>query len=68
MKIVNRKSVHCNLSKFDYLAKKDSFIEITEWVNGEGFDITIDDKHFSFTHGQIDAINYLTKYLEIKWD
>ena len=30
MKIVNRKSVHCDLSKFDYLAKKDSFIEITE--------------------------------------
>ena len=66
MKIVNRKSIHYNLSKFDYLAKKDSFIEITEWVNGEGFDITIDDKHFSFTHGQIDAINYLTKHLEIK--
>lgn len=32
-----RKSVHDNLNTYDYLAKKDDFIEITEWTNGEGW-------------------------------
>lgn len=64
MGIKSRKSVFDNLSKYDILSKKDSFIEITEWSNGEGWDITIDDKIISLTIGQLDAINYLTKVLE----
>lgn len=65
MDIKNKKSVCENLERFDYLAKKDSFIEVTEWTNGEGFDISIDDnKHFSLTCGEINAINYLTMTLQ----
>ena len=60
----NRKSVSCDLSVFDYMAKENSFIEVTEWANGEGFDITIDDRHFHLSFGELDAINYLTKSLE----
>lgn len=59
-----RKSISEDLVKFDYLAKKDAFIEITEWTNGEGWDITIDDKIFQLTYGELEAINYLTKTLE----
>lgn len=36
MERANRKSVNDNLRKYDYLAKKDDFIEVTEWTNGEG--------------------------------
>ena len=65
-----RKSVSDSLNKYDYLVNKDehSFIEVTEWANGEGFDITIETKDksrlMSLTIGELEAINYLTKSLE----
>lgn len=64
MDIVSRKSINDNLRKYDYLAKENSFIEVTEWGNGEGYDITIDDKVISLTIGQLDAIKYLTSVLQ----
>lgn len=63
MEYTNRKSVNCDLNKFCYMAKKNSFIEVTEWTNEEGWDITIDNKIFSLTAGELDAINYLTMSL-----
>lgn len=66
MKITNRKSVSDDLNKYDILAKSHSFVEVTEWTNGEGWDITFDDKIISLTIGQLDAINYLTKTLEVE--
>lgn len=64
MEFVNKKSVNDKLTKYDCLAKDDDFIEVTEWTNGEGYDIVINDKIISLTSGQLDAINYLTKSLE----
>ena len=64
MEKVKRKSVNDNLQKYDYLAKDYEFIEVTEWRNGEGWDISINDKIIQLTVGQLDAINYLTKALE----
>lgn len=66
MEVVNRKSVHCDLKKFDILSKPDDFIEVTEWTNGEGWDIIMNDKVISLTIGQLEAINYLTKTLDIE--
>lgn len=62
--IIQRKSINDNLRKYDHLAKENSFIEITEWSNGEGWDITIDDHMMSLTWGQLDAIQYLTLALQ----
>ena len=59
-----RKSVHDDLNVYDFLAKENDFIEVTEWTNKEGWDITINDKIISLTEGQLNAINYLTKYLD----
>ena len=64
MEKYNKKSVYEKLKTFDYLSKEDSFIEVTEWHNGEGWDITIDDKVISLTHGQLAAIYYLTSTLD----
>ena len=70
MKKNTRKAINDDLSKYDYLLNKDdhSFIEVTEWTNGEGFDITIETKTISklisLTIGELEAINYLTKSLE----
>lgn len=62
--IVQRKSISDNLRKYDHLAKGNSFVEVTEWVNGEGWDITFDDTVISLTWGQLDAIKYLTSALQ----
>lgn len=65
-----RKSVSDDLSKYDYLKNTDenAFIEVTEWSNGEGYDITIETKNgsklISLTNGELEAINYLTKTLD----
>lgn len=59
-----RKSINDKLKKYDFLAKDSDFIEVTEWANGEGWDISINDKIFQLTYGELDAINYLTKSLE----
>ena len=66
MEFNNRKSISDKLKKYDYLAKDNDFIEVIEWTNGEGYDITINDKIISLTRGQIDAINYLVRSLEYK--
>lgn len=62
--IIQRKSISDNLRKYDYLAKDHSFIEVTEWANGEGWDITFNDTIISLTSGQLDAIKYLTSALQ----
>lgn len=52
MEFKKRKSVSEKLNKFDALAKDEDFIEVTEWANGEGNDITINDNKFiSLTWG-----------------
>lgn len=62
------KAICEDLNKFDYLAKKDDFIEVSEWNNGEGWTITINEWVFNLTTGQLEAINYLTKTLEYDRD
>lgn len=64
MEIVERKSVNDKLRKYDHLAKEDDFIEVTEWVNGEGWDIMINERPILLTYGQLEAIKYLVKVLD----
>lgn len=70
MEFVKRKSVHDKLSKYDYLSNHDSddFIEVTEWANGEGITVTINEKTYELTYGQLDAINYLSQTLRYELD
>lgn len=65
--LYNRKSLMVELKDFDYLSKKDDFIEVTEWKNGEGWDISISDRPvISITEGQLRAIKKLIKKLNKK--
>lgn len=66
MEHYNKKSVSDDLRKYDHLAKDSDFIEITEWYNGEGWDIAINERMISLTWGQLEAIKYLIKSLEYK--
>ena len=68
MECKKRKSVFAELNVFDYTAKENNFIQVTEWTNGEGWDISInDDTIFSLTCGQLEAINYLSKKLDYEF-
>ena len=64
--VTNRKSISDDLSIYDFLAKKGDFIEVTEWANGEGWDVTINERQLLLTRGQLDAIEYLTRSLDHK--
>ena len=64
MEIYERKAVSDELKKYDYLANDSDFIEVTEWENGEGWDISLNDRRISLTYGQLEAIKYLVKALD----
>ena len=67
MEFNKRTSVKDDLRKYDHLANKDSIIQVTQWANGEGWDISIDDEPvISLTWGQLDAINYLTNTIQFQ--
>lgn len=61
-----KNAVFCDLNDFDILAKKCDFIEITEWKNGDGFDVDIggtNTQMFQLTRGQFNAMKVLIKKL-----
>lgn len=64
MEFVNRKSVHDDLKKYDYMAKDNDFIEVTEWTNGEGISVILNNKTIELAFGELDAINYLSNALK----
>lgn len=69
MEIQNRKSITDNLKKYCCFSKGDNdFIEVTQWVNAEGIDVTINsnghEKSFSLTYGELEAIVYLKMSLD----
>ena len=48
------------LAKYDHFAKPDDFIEVTEWYNGEGFDVQLStsagEQRMSFSWGEYQAL------------
>lgn len=61
MEFYKRKAVKEDLSSYCHLQNNYAFMEVTEWANGEGWDVSInDDKHFSLTHGEMQLLTILT--------
>lgn len=52
------------LRLYDHTAKDDDFMEVCEWRNGEGFDVTINEKVYAFTWGQYECMQALILYKE----
>ena len=59
-KIERLRSITAKTKTFDYIAKESDDISVTEWSNGEGWDISLNDKMISISRGMLDAINFLT--------
>jgi hypothetical protein len=54
------------LKPFCYFGKEHDYIEVTEWKNGEGFDVDINGRkteRMQLTWGEFDAIKALVKTL-----
>ena len=57
------KSVSDNLNKYSYAAKESDYIIVTEWANGEGWDIDPNGTPIKLHDTELAAINYLTQIL-----
>lgn len=64
MKFNDRKSINDKLGKYIPYSQESEFVEITEWTNEEGWDITINEKMISLSREELDMINFLTKALD----
>jgi hypothetical protein len=61
MEFYKRKSVMEKLKGYCHISKDHSFMELTEWTNGEGWDICVsDEKYFSLTRGEAQLLSILT--------
>jgi len=59
-----RKAIFDELNRYDLIAGKNDYIEVTEWHNGEGFDVEISSKlgaRFQLTYGEYNALKKLVK-------
>ena len=59
-KIESVRSITTKMKMFDYIAKESDYITVTEWSNGEGWDICINDNVIQISRGELEAINFLT--------
>jgi hypothetical protein len=67
VEISNRRAIFSELAHYDHLSKPGDFIEVTEWSNGEGYDVEIATSlgsRFQLTHGQYAALKDLITKLE----
>lgn len=70
MEIQKRKTIFAELSEFKplYNTNPNDFIEITEWTNGEGWDIHFEHgkrvEKFSLHIDDLEIINYLIKHMD----
>jgi hypothetical protein len=66
MKTYARDSKFTELKNYCHMSSQDDFMEITEWHNGEGFDIVVSNKNneqrFSLTHGQYECLQAMIAY------
>ena len=61
-----RNAVFSSLEQYCPLSKKDGYIEVTEWNNGEGYDFFVNngtsEQRFSLTVGELRLLQVLTNY------
>ena len=66
MEVTKVSQITDSLRKYTYGGKESDYITITEWANGEGYDIDINGKLITLSNSELEAINYLTLTLRYK--
>ena len=66
IEVSKRRAVFANLKGYCHMCGDDDYMEVTEWSNGEGYDVCIDRKNngekFSLTHGEVELLMVLLNY------
>lgn len=56
MNFATRRTVYTDLRDYCHIAKPHDMVEVCEWTNGEGWDISIGTRQLMLTHGELQAI------------
>ena len=59
-----RDNVSCTVKNM-HGSEQSSVVQICEWANGEGYDISVDERVFSVTLNEMSAISMLYHYMSI---
>lgn len=59
MNFAQRRAVYADLRDYCHMAKPHEIVEVTEWTNGEGWDISIGNRNFQLTMGELQALQVL---------
>ena len=65
--ISERTAKFTELKPYCVMAEDNGYMEVCEWSNGEGFDVTLNshgEQRFSLTWGQWEALQALVAYKE----
>ena len=67
IEINERTAKFTELKPYDFTTEDNGYMEVCEWSNGEGFDVSLNshgEQHFSLTWGQWEALQALVAYKE----
>lgn len=66
IQVSQRRAVFSELKPYCHHSNENDYIEVTQWSNGEGFDIAIDSKRgpekFSLTFGEWELLQVLMNW------
>ena len=66
IKVDQRRAVFSELKPYCYISGEGDYMEVTQWTNGDGYDIEIDTKNrkerFSLTYGEWELLQVLMNY------
>ena len=66
IKVDQRRAVFAELKGYCHLSSDNDYMEVTEWSNGEGYDVCIDRKSggekFSLTYGEVELLIVLLNW------
>ena len=66
IEVSKRRAVFAKLKGYCHMSSDNDYMEVTEWSNGEGYDICIDRKNggekFSLTYGEVELLMVLLNY------
>jgi len=64
--VSKRKAVFSELNRYCHMSGDNDYVEVTEWSNGEGWDINIHrkngDEKFSLTYGEWELLQVLINW------
>ena len=66
IEVSKRRAIFSELKGYCHLSSDNDYMEVTEWSNGEGYDVCIDRKNggekFSLTHGEVELLTVLLNW------